>query len=238
MFNLENSIDRLEKTLKDAKERGIKINEEIRSGISLNFESQRKEVCKRLIYSSIKAINDGIWKITIKEKEKVNELVKDLNRFYKEGKIDEMLKILDLLKLFIPKNEEELKIAIPPVPQEIKEEISLDIEELKKCYQNGCYRSAIILCGRLLEIALHKKYYDLTGVDYLEKNPGIGLGKIVAKLSELNVNIDPAITQQIHLINQVRISSVHKKKVPFKPTKEQTKAIIIYTIEIIKNLFS
>jgi len=31
------------------------------------------------------------------------------------------------------------------------------------------------------------------------------LGKIIAKLDELNIKFDPGLTQQIHLINQARI---------------------------------
>ena len=32
---------------------------------------------------------------------------------------------------------------------------------------------------------------------------GIGLGNLIAKLKDKNVNLDPALTNQIHLINQL-----------------------------------
>ena len=90
----------------------------------------------------------------------------------------------------------------------------------------------------MLEIALHRKYYELTKNDLLEKSPGIGLGNIIAKLKEKNITLDPALTNQIHLINQIRIFSVRKKKEAFYPSKQQTQATILYTLDILEKLFS
>jgi hypothetical protein len=123
------------------------------------------------------------------------------------------------------------------IPEDVRAEILADINELNKCYNNDCLRSSVILCGRLLETALHRKYFEVTGQDLLEKAPGIGLGNIIAKLKEKNVTLDPALTNQIHLINQVRVFSVHKKKEAFRPSKEQTHAIILYTLDSLEKLF-
>ena len=124
------------------------------------------------------------------------------------------------------------------IPSDIKPDLVLDLNELERCYENECYRSCVILCGRLLEIALHRKYYETTGQDILEKNPGIGLGSLIAKLKDKNVNMDPALTNQIHLINQTRIFSVHKKKEAFNPSQQQTQAMILYTLDILEKIFN
>jgi len=100
-----------------------------------------------------------------------------------------------------------------------------------------CYRSAIILCGRIMETALHRKYYDATGQDLLEKAPGTGLGNLIAKLADKGIKLDPGLPNQIHLINQVRVFSVHKKKDLFTPTKTQTEAIVLYTMDILERIF-
>jgi len=63
------------------------------------------------------------------------------------------------------------------------------------------------------------------------------LGKIIAKLSEANVVLDPGLTQQIHLINQIRVFSVHKKKEIFKPSREQAEAMVLYTKDVLRKLF-
>ena len=133
---------------------------------------------------------------------------------------------------------ESLSFKIQNIPSEISKEMEADLKELDRCFHSDCYRASVILCGRLLETALHSVYYKATNNDLLEKSPGIGLGNLIAKLKQNNIAMDPAISQQIHLINQVRIYSVHKKQQPFSPTKEQTHAIILYTIDIIRKLFS
>ena len=84
---------------------------------------------------------------------------------------------------------------------------------------------------------MHRKYFETTGKDILEKNPGIGLGNLIGKLSEKNVKFDPGLTHQIHLINQVRIFSVHKKKEAFYPNKDQANAMVLYTLDVLWKMF-
>ena len=139
---------------------------------------------------------------------------------------------------FMNTEKKELKILVPKnIPSELHDELQSDFKELEKCYSSQCYKASTILCGRILEAVLHRKYYETTGFDILEKNPGIGLGTLIAKLTEKEVILDPALKQQIHLINEVRIFSVHKKRQLFQPTKEQTHAMILYTMDIVKKLF-
>ena len=130
-----------------------------------------------------------------------------------------------------------MKFNITRVPSGVQGEILADLQELRTCYDTKCYRSCIILCGRLLEVGLHRKYYQTTGVDILEKHPDIGLGNLIAKLLEKGVTFDPGLTQQIHLINNVRISSLHKTKDVFKPSKAQTNAVILFTLDTLEKLF-
>jgi hypothetical protein len=156
----------------------------------------------------------------------IMELQKTARRILEITKLLPENKIITRIEFELPKN----------IPAEIATDISADIKELEKCYANNCFRSSIILCGRLLETALHRKYFDVTGFDILEKNPGIGLGNLIAKLAEKNVQLDPGLTQQIHLINQVRVFSVHKKKEGFCPSKDQTLAIILYTMDSLRKL--
>lgn len=169
---------------------------------------------------------------------KILELIPELDN----NNINELEKtvknIIELSKqIEFPKKELEKTFSMPAVPADITPEIKADVFELNKCFNNACYRSSVILCGRILETALHRKYFEVTGNDLLEKAPGIGLGNIIAKLKDKNVGLDPALTNQIHLINQVRVFSVHKKKEAFYPSKEQTHAIILYTLDILEKIF-
>jgi len=183
-----------------------------------------------------------LTKFDIKNKPHVSQILglmpeletKDLQKI--DNSIKKMAEIVEQINF--PETDQEEQFKVPQsIPAEIEPDIRLDIKELNKCFNNECYRSAVILCGRILEIALHRKHFEVTAQDLLQKAPGMGLGKLIAKLNERNVNLDPAVTNQIHLINQVRVSSVHIKKEAFVPTKEQTHAIILYSLDILEKLF-
>lgn len=138
----------------------------------------------------------------------------------------------EILKLSEKLTERKIRL-----PADIAAEVDADLAEVDRCLENNCLRSVVVLCGRVLETALHRKYYEATQNDLLEKAPGIGLGKIIAKLSEANVLLDPGLTQQIHLINQIRVFSVHKKKEVFRPSREQAEAMVLYTKDVLRKLF-
>ena len=156
------------------------------------------------------------------------------------GSIEKKLAALDEISgLLAGLDEESAGLVLPQVcfPVDIRDEMLADFTELKKCFDAGCFRSAVVLCGRLLEVALHRKYFEIAGNDLLEKSPGLGLGNLLARMDEKGVKFDPGLTNQIHLINQVRIFSVHKKQQPFNPSKTQTQAIILYSVDVLKKLF-
>ncbi len=173
----------------------------------------------------------------------VLDAVSQIDKLYTSGDLKGMLRVVQQVKTTAERisvqKKENLEVRMPTnLPMEIRSEMTKDINDLKKCFENGLYRSATILCGRVLETALHRKYYDITGIDILEKNPGIGLGTLVAKLTEKNVRFDPGVTQQIHLINQVRVYTVHKKQEAFEPSREQAHATILFTMDVINKLFN
>ena len=144
---------------------------------------------------------------------------------------------LTLLQALEFENKRLPSFTLPSLPSEIHAEVFAAAKELEQCFEQGLFRSAIILSGRILETCLHRKYYDLTGKDILETSPGIGLGNLIAKLRDINYSFPPGVSEQIHLINQVRIYSVHKKQEVFIPTREQTHAIMLFTLDVVKKLF-
>lgn len=152
--------------------------------------------------------------------------------------VEELDRIADEL-LGIVAGEESGGVVLrkPKLPLEIRDEVYADMDEVQRCIDSGCYRSAVILCGRILETALHRKYYEVARNDLLEKFPGIGLGNLVARLSEKGVRLDPGLGNQIHLINQVRVHSVHQKQDAFRPSLAQAQAIFLYTMDVVEKLF-
>ncbi len=203
-----------------------------------NFKDKKAEYHKKTIEQSIRNLK-SFNLCNEPNSAKIASLVNEIDSLYREKKLDKIIDAAEALSKipFAQKAVSGLKIAVPKVPLEIYSEIKADVNELEKCFNSDCYRSAIILCGRVLETSLHRKYFDLTGKDILETNPGIGLGNLIAKLMEKGFEFGPGVSEQIHLINQVRVYSVHKKQSAFQPTKEQAQAIILYTMDIVKKIF-
>lgn len=232
------------------KERGFSFDDlDKKPARILNFRDSRIEHLKARFLSAFKSLkNTGALIISDPERFREMEyydLVLGMSKIFEsmdyssDSFEDDIKKIKDVSSKIEIKEDTYLSISnvLRKIPTEIRDEISEDIREMNKCFDSGCYRSVTILCGRVLEAALHRVYYNVTGNDLLEKSPGIGLGNIIGKLSDKDVKFDPGLTQQIHLINQIRIFSVHKKKDVFRPNKAQAQAMMIYTLDILSKVF-
>jgi hypothetical protein len=203
------------------------------SANKLDYKNIRSEYLKKSIEASIKQIKENAVFANDKNfLEQINNLENNLNPDY----VQKLIALVDSIRTNAPEQKSFFKKP-KNIPEEIKGEINEDLNELERCFNSNCYRSCVILCGRMLETALFRKYYDATGKDLLEKAPGTGLGKLISLLRENNINLDPALTQQIHLVNQIRVFSVHAKKEVFIPSPEQTQAIILYSMDILNKLF-
>lgn len=209
-----------------------------------DYKEKKKEYYFITVRSALKSLKDASLQLdgissSLQEHRVISEIIElaqsmDANDI---GNMKETLKkISGLYSGINARPQQEIKLEAR-LPIEILPGIESDIKELSRCFSSGCYRSAVMLCGRILETALFRKYFEETGIDLLEKAPGTGLGNLIAKLKEKNINLDNALSNQIHLINQVRVVSVHKKKEDFNPTRNQTYAIILYTIDSLEKLF-
>jgi len=216
---------------------------------TFDYEEKQKNYLKKEIELKIKQISNNLIKPDTKNlsflkkleefQKNFEEIKKEINKFSPES-IEKSIDLIEQVLEKIPKQEETKpsEFSLPTLPKEIKQETQADFDELLICFENNCFRSSLILCGKILEIALHRKYFEATGKDLLEKSPDIGLGNLLAKMREANINFDPGLPQQIHLINQLRVFSVHKKSQTFQPSKDQTKATILYTLDILNKLFA
>lgn len=208
-----------------------------------DFKQSRELFYKKDLKNAVEELGslrlEDLGKDNDDEKDDLASMIKQLTQDYQESRKMLMIDVVKRMKEVTSqlKETELFKLNVPHLPAEIAGEINADVREIETCFQNGAYRSVTILCGRILEVALHRKYFDVTGQDILETQPGIGLGKLIAKLKEKEMPFDPGLTEQIHLINQVRVSSVHKKTEVFHPSKEQAHAMTLYTIDVLGKLF-
>jgi hypothetical protein len=217
----------------------FKLSLERVNDILSNKNSSKYTSTKDQLKIPLKTIDDLIWKVAynIDDKELRLELITLFYRMKNVGEENKIQFIREMINIVREVKEKELKFSLSKIPEDVKNDVLADLGELEKCFDASCYRSCIILCGRLLEIGLHRKYFEATGNDLLEKSPGIGLGNLIAKMNEKGILVDPGVMQQVHLVNNVRIFSVHKKKETFVTSKNQTSAIILFTLDTLEKLF-
>lgn len=246
---LKNSVKELEEALVNLACYKLDSNKKPDNRIGFSLKISKADSYKSAIARNMNFLKRKVWDLMALGSVEPNRrhllsllvLVDELDRAYNSSDFKRMIALLEdvdnALDSLKDVPQQSLSFSVSNLHPEIKGDVDADLEELRKCYESRCYRSVVIICGRILETALHRKYYEITGNDALEKSPGVGLGKLVAKLSEKDVKFDPGLTQQIHLINQVRVFSVHKKQEPFYPTQMQAYAITLFTLDILKKIF-
>jgi len=249
MVDLKDSLIELKEVISNVVSKNIDFN--IRTiENEFDFKKREREYYSKEIESAIKKVEAVLSESFVVMPAKRTELaevsskIKEIKKIINAKNFDEAVLQIDELYDTAPSikisenNLPRQEFSLPYIPKDIFAETKASFDELLKCYQHNCYRSALILCGRILEISLHYVYFKSTGQDLLEKSPDIGLGNLVLKFKEKNISIDPGLSNQIHLINQLRISAVHKKKQIFNPSKAQAQASIIYMLDILKKLFA
>ena len=240
------NLERFEHLIKSVESSKLKLKKKRKI---FDFREKKISYYINAAKGAFKELKESLWNLNYLVKEDKNneiiylELIKDLKNIennYAQENLKKVFEVIEKIKKNILKfkeTEQYTTFDVKYIPLDVRADVNADLKELKKCYNAGCYRSSVILCGRLLEAALHRKYFEITGQDILEKNPGIGLGKLIAKLSEKNVNFDPGVREQIHVINKIRVESVHKKKEAFYPSKSQAYAIMLFTLDVLEKLF-
>ena len=220
-----------------------------KSAAVYNFQETREQQVQNSVRNSVKAMMAAVKGVEpeILAQTRLEDLIKDMELSFNRNRTEDLLLQADHLASVLAAAQDHLnsqagrtKTVQRPrnIPSAIMEEVNSDIEEIEKAYKAGCYRSTVILCERIIEICLHRKAFEVTGNDYLEKNPGIGTDKLVALLREKKVEFDTAFLQQTAVMSKVKASSVHARQQSFKPTKEQAQEAILFTFDAVNKLFS
>jgi hypothetical protein len=177
-------------------------------------------------------INDFISHIENGEKE-AERWTNELLRQY----VWELKSLFSKLRGILPEEIKfELDIDLSQVPLAIRNELRQDFAELKSCFLAEAYRGVMMFCGRILETALGRKYFEKTGKDPAEE--GWTLGKLIMECKKENIYLQPEISKIAALVNDMRVQSVHRKVELFLPTYDETKGIILLTRSAILRLFS
>lgn len=157
----------------------------------------------------IDQVNDFLYLV-----EELRTRIDTVNTRIIEENINEMKNSFSELNAFIEVQtrlytpELGLGIDLERVPIEIRTEIATDIDEIKKCYSSGAYRAAIVFCGRMLEIALARKYFEKFHVDLIEKK--LTLGQLIIECKKKIGIFTPGLDSLCDTINKIRKPSIHK----------------------------
>jgi len=115
---------------------------------------------------------------------------------------------------------------------DLKSEIIGDISELIMVLEAGCYRSAIGMCGRILESVL-KCYLTMKSISYSDD---MMIGKLLTLIKESGKYLEPTLKNCINIINGHRIVSVHQKdKVPI-PSRDNCFTVAYSLLDTIRRL--
>ncbi len=141
--------------------------------------------------------------------------------------------------------EVNVKEIVKHLPNKtIRNEIETDFGEIQRCYGAFAYRAVLAFCGRILEIALSKKYHEhqrrrgKSKIDIEKVILDKPLGVIIDECKKVNLvtNI-PGLEDQAKLINRVRVFSVHYKKARFEPDVNDARASVSFTIAALSKIF-
>jgi hypothetical protein len=87
----------------------------------------------------------------------------------------------------------------------------------------------------MLELFLARKYFESKAIDPIQEKWLIGT--LLKKCSDERVVNEPHLLDISNLINRTRIDSVHTTHRIFKPSPEEARSIIEFTIGLGKRLF-
>lgn len=214
---IEKEIVNLEETTKYARKRKIQIYYKNYPHLKEKFLDSLLKIKEELIKlgvklgeeSSIDQVNDFLYlvdelrtRIDTVNTRIIGENVREMKNIFSE--LNALAELQRLL--YVP--ELGLGIDLERIPPEIRTEITTDIEEIKKCYSSGAYRAAIVFCGRILEIALARKYFEKVHIDPIKQK--WTLGQLIRECKRKIGIFQPGLDSLCEAVNKTRIPSVHK----------------------------
>jgi hypothetical protein len=117
-----------------------------------------------------------------------------------------------------------------------REDFLKTLDEIRICFDDGCFIAAIGLCGKILEVCLkevllrHKLQFD----------PNAMVGTLIKSIRERASGeyLDPTLMNVANIINTSRITAVHaKERIPI-PSRDQAIMVIFATRDVVRRNLS
>lgn len=122
------------------------------------------------------------------------------------------------------------------VNQIYRDDFLRTLEEIRICFDEGCYIAAIALCGKILEVCL-KEMLLRHGVAC---DPNAMIGTLIRSIRErVPVEyMDPTLMNVVNIINTSRVTAVHaKERIPV-PSRDQAIMVIFATRDVVRRNYS
>ena len=117
-----------------------------------------------------------------------------------------------------------------------REDFLKTIDEIRICFDNGCFIAAIGLCGKILEVCLKEMLlrHDV------QCDPNAMVGTLIKSIRERvpNEYMDPTLMNVVNIINTSRITAVHaKERIPV-PSRDQAIMVIFAMRDVVRRNLS
>lgn len=112
-----------------------------------------------------------------------------------------------------------------------REDFLKTLDEIRICFDEGCFIAAIGLCGKILEVCLKEVLHRHN----LQFDPNSMVGTLIKAIRERAPGeyLDPTLMNVVNIINMSRITAIHaKEKIPI-PSRDQTIMVIFATRDVV-----
>ena len=117
-----------------------------------------------------------------------------------------------------------------------REDFLKTLDEIRICFDTGCFIAAIGLCGKILEVCLKEVLIRHS----IQCDPNAMVGTLIKSIRERvpNEYLDPTLMNVVNIINTSRITAVHaKERIPV-PSRDQAIMVIFATRDVVRRNLS
>lgn len=117
-----------------------------------------------------------------------------------------------------------------------REDFLTTLNEIRICFDDGCFMAAIGLCGKILEVCLK----EILLRNDVQCDPNAMVGTLIKSIKERipNEYLDPALSNVVNIINTSRITAVHSKERIPVPSRDQAIMVIFATRDVVRRNLS
>jgi hypothetical protein len=117
-----------------------------------------------------------------------------------------------------------------------REDFLETLNEIRICFDDGCFIAAIGLCGKILEVCLK----EILLRNNVQTDPNAMVGTLIRSIRERvpGEYIDPTLLNVVNIINTSRITAIHaKERIPI-PSRDQAIMVIFATRDVVRRNLS